>query len=289
MDDVFEGVLDSDGASAFLRAPDGARLLADELIWPGYLSHWHGRGVRARRLPQRDYERGRPIVILWPDEPRPAPPFVELYYNERLIRYPSSRLGHLSVDVDGEVFNFAMLRNEIEVLTPEEYFYRPALGEFAPDPIGGTYREDPVRPYYDKFGRLFMRTVHVLHVEGMDTRALSARLHRAMEEILSTPADPRRPDRWGGFSTMTRSCATIVRDALRDTGHPELDGVFPRDVFVAAAWHLSAPRWKGALRVSLRRMPQLRVHEAPPSRMTPLLDPRNRVRLGLLALRGLRL
>ena len=44
--------------------------------------------------------------------------------------------------------------NENEVITPEENFYRPALGEFAPSPTTGRFALDEnSRNYYDKFGR----------------------------------------------------------------------------------------------------------------------------------------
>ena len=65
------------------------------------------------------------------------------------------------------------LMNENEIITEEEFFYRPALGEFAPSPNNGKYEilEDGT-PYYDKFGRNFMRTIHVLRIEGIDVEKL---------------------------------------------------------------------------------------------------------------------
>jgi len=101
---------------------DGVRYLEGKKIWSGYLAHWSGKKVCARRLPQKDYETGRSILILWPDEPAPEPPFVALYFNERLVKYPLSFLGHLAVLVNGKVFNFSHWMNENEAMSPEEYF-----------------------------------------------------------------------------------------------------------------------------------------------------------------------
>ena len=54
--------------------------------------------------------------------------------NERLTKYFVSYLGHTAVNVNGSIFNFSHLMNENEIMGKEEYFYRPALSEFAPSP-----------------------------------------------------------------------------------------------------------------------------------------------------------
>ena len=51
------------------------------------LLHWKEKPVCGRILPQKDYENKLPIVILWPDIPDTGIPFVELYYNERLVKH----------------------------------------------------------------------------------------------------------------------------------------------------------------------------------------------------------
>ena len=79
----------------------------------GYVKHWKNTKVNARRLEQLDYENGKPIIIMWPDEPIPKKPFVHIYYNERLVKYWQSTLGHLAIDVNGKIFNFAEKYNEI--------------------------------------------------------------------------------------------------------------------------------------------------------------------------------
>jgi hypothetical protein len=96
-DMMYRGALTTTGRTPFLLADDGTLYLEDEIIWSGYLSHWSGRKVCARRLLQKDYEARKPIIILWPDIPALEEPFVDLYFNERLVKYPVSFLGHLAV------------------------------------------------------------------------------------------------------------------------------------------------------------------------------------------------
>lgn len=281
--DVMKGILTAQNGAFFLLAEDGTRYLEDEAIWSGYLTHWSGLNVCARRLPERDYETGRPIVILWPDVPEPAEPSAELYFNERLVKYPASRLGHLAVNVNGEIFNFSHMINENEAMKPEEYFYRPALGEFAPHPV--TRRdnlEDPQKPYYDKFGRLFMRTIHVLRMEGLDTKRLATFLHRQLDIIHDTPPNPKKPGKYAAFNFFTRSCTTIIRDGLRDLGYQKIGGIFPRELFVNTAYFFLKQNLNPSVRVSCRRLHQLFVPEAAQSAMPPLLNPVNRWKNAIL-------
>jgi hypothetical protein len=272
------GVLRQEGGKSYLLGKSGDRFLESSMIWEGYLKYWRDKEVCARLLPQSDYIEGNPIVIMWPYEEPPSTPFVELYYNERLVKYPASTLGHFAVNVNGEIFNFSHLLNENEVIKREEYFYRPALGEFAPHPELGVFNvDDPERPYYDKFGRLFMRTIHVLHIEGIDTEHLSRIYHRALETIHSTPINPKRPEKYPDFNIFTRSCTTIIRDGLREYGFRRIGGIFPRDLFVNIAFHLLKGD-RGDIEVKLFRMKQLKVPEAPYSALTPFLNPLNRIR-----------
>ena len=83
------------------------KIFENEKIWDGYVKHWENTAVIARRLTQLDYEDGSPIIIMWPDEPIPDKPFVQIYYNERLVKYFDSTLGHLAINVNGKIFNFA--------------------------------------------------------------------------------------------------------------------------------------------------------------------------------------
>ncbi|HRV44511.1 MAG TPA: hypothetical protein P5208_04345, partial [Smithellaceae bacterium] len=126
---IYRGVLTKTGERSFLAGENGSRHLEGEKIWSGYLAHWSGKKVCARRLPQIDYETGRPIILVWPEAPVPDISRVEIYFNERLVKYPLSFLGHLAVQVNGKVFNFSHWMNENEAMSPEEYFFRPALGE----------------------------------------------------------------------------------------------------------------------------------------------------------------
>lgn len=277
-DGIFRGALVvRDGVPALLDDA-GTDLLPGERIWAGYALHWTGRRVCARRLAQRDYETGAPIVIMWPERPSAREPFAELYYNERLVKYPASRFGHAAINVNGGVFNFSHLINENEEISEEEYLYRPAMGEFAPHPVTGRFDvSDPGRPYYDKFGRNFMRTIHVLRIEGIDTDRLAAYYRDQLAANRNAP-DPARPEKYRDFSVVSRSCVTIIRDGLRAGGVPAIAGLFPRDLFVSAAYRLTRPRAQAGLRVRLYRMPRLAVPEAPPSAPTPLINPMNRLR-----------
>ena len=279
MKKIFKGVLTQEKGNTFLVGTGGRRLLATELIWSGYLTHWIGKVVFARYLPQRDYEREEPIVIMRPHRREAEVPSVGLYFNERLPKYRASFFGHIAVDVDGEVFNFSHLLNENEVMTREEYFYRPALGEFAPHPETGRFDTGNAnRPYYDKFGRLFMRSVHVLRIEGLKTGRLSEIYHNMLRRIHSAPPDPRRPEKYKGFNVLTRNCATLIRDGLRRYGFPQIRGILPRELFLCTVYHFRKLEKKGALKTALIKMKQLKVPEAPYSAGVPILNPINRVR-----------
>ncbi len=276
---IYRGVLTKTAERSFLAGENGSRHLEGEKIWSGYLAHWSGKKVCARRLPQIDYETGRPIILVWPEAPVPDISRVEIYFNERLVKYPLSFLGHLAVQVNGKVFNFSHWMNENEAMSPEEYFFRPALGEFAPDPASGRDNtENPQRPYYDKFGRLFMRNIHVLKISGMDTRRLSGFFLTELEKIRSTPPDPKEPGKYRDFHILTRSCATIIRDGFQSLGFEKISGVFPRDLFVSMAYFFLKRQRLPNVRACLHKLQQLQVPEAPPSAMPPLLNPRNRYR-----------
>ena len=275
-DIIYKGIL-TPGDPPFLLGADGSTYFEDEIIWSGYLTHWSGMKVCARRLPQRDYEKDRPIIIMWPDAPLPEGPFVELYFNERLIKYPVSFLGHLAVNVNGEIFNFSHLINENEAMKREEYFYRPAQGEFAPHPVSGRDNaDDPQKPYYDKFGRLFMRTIHALRISGLDTIKLSLCFHGELEKIRNTKPDPKRPGHYADFSIFTRSCSTVIRDGFRHSGFKNISGIFPRELFVNIAHYFLKQINQPLIKACPFTMHQLHVPEAASSAMPPLLNPLNR-------------
>lgn len=275
---------------AFILGDNGEKYLEEAPIWTGYLTHWQDKKVRARFLPQHDYETGKPIVLMWPGTPGPTRPYFELYYNERLVMYPISVCGHNAIDVNGEVFNFSHLLNENEVMSPEEYFYRPALGEFAPAP--GKSRVDlrnKEKPYYDRFGRLFMRTIHALRVEWPDSPAqrsnreaklflekLANYFHHKLQQVHAAPRHPRKPEQYRDFNFFTESCTTIIRDGLRQAGFPSIRGILPRDMFVNAAHHFLQEQKKRNYRATLYMMPQLKTTETPYSKPTPLINPLNR-------------
>ncbi len=273
---VFKGTLRQINSKAFIESSGGKRYLEDELIWSGYARHWKGRKVFARHLEEKDYENNRPIVIVWPDIPSPIEPFVELYYNERLVKYRASVFGHIAINVNGEIFNFSHKINENEIVAPEEYFYRPPLGGFAPHPETGRFNVDNSgKPYYDKFGRNFMRTIHVLHIEGLDTGRLTDFFNKKLDGVYNAPVDPEDPEKYSEFSVVANSCTTIIRDGFREYGFRNIAGFFPRDLFINAVYHFTKKENDRSVGTELFRMKQLKVPEADYSAMTPIINPVN--------------
>jgi len=270
---MVHGRLTQENDASFILDGNGMRHFENRVIWDGYLSHWSGEKVFARELEQRDYETNESIIIIWPDVTDPDGPFIDLYYNERLIKYVTSLLGHTAINVNGSIFNFSHLMNENEIMAKEEYFYRPALGEFAPSPNNGLFEilEDG-RAFYDKFGRNFMRTIHRIRVFGLDTEKMMAILKQSLANILNTPPNPKNPEKYRDFSMVSNNCATVIRDAFNECGFPEIKGRFPRDLFVNATYHLFH---HPELDVQYIKLPQLTVAEAPKSMVSPLVNPRN--------------
>jgi len=270
---TYTGILRVKGKSTYLETVDGEKIFENDKIWDGYIKHWKNTPVNARRLAQLDYDDAKPIIIMWPDEPEPTTPVVHIYYNERLVKYFDSTMGHLAINVNGKIFNFAKKINENEILTKEEYFYRPALGEFGPSPNTGK-QEISVKgkSYFDKFGRNFMRGVHVLHIEGINTAKLYGILIKELDIIHNTPPTPEEPENYPDFHVIKRSCTSIVRNGLREYGFINVKGVVPRDFFVNAAYTLKKEK---ALKVRIYQMPQLVVPDCPKSKPTVLFNWKN--------------
>jgi hypothetical protein len=279
-DFVVSGVLGRGSDAGYIQTDDGRRITMSEPIWSGYLTHWLGRRVKVYRLPQRDYYSGAQILLLAPDEPAPEYPYVDLYYNECLRGYLSSLFGHLAINVDGKVFSFSETLNENEEMTPEEFFYRPALGEFSGHPDTRVFDvSDPERPYYDKFGRRFMRTIHAIRIKGLDTVRLIEILQTEVRVIHETPLDPHRPYKYRDFHSIHRSCTSILRDALREAGLREVSGVIPRELFLSVAYQATRLNRSNLLSVCAIRLEQLKVPERSYSRPSPILNPLNHLRL----------
>ena len=273
MGETVTGVLSVENKKTFIKGPSGQNYLKNEHIWDGYVAHWENQTVHARRLLQKDYDTGKHIYLLWPKKEQKSVPFFELYYNERLVKYTASSLGHNAINIGGDIFNFSHLMNENEVITPEEYFYRPALGEFAPSPTTGRFALNiNGRNYFDKFGRNFMRTIHVLRVEGINEASLSNIFNEELKVIHNTDPHPKSPEKYKDFNFFHRSCATILRDGLRKYGLKKIKGVFPLDFFASAATICSGIQ---ELKSTLFTMPQLLVKEAPPSVTIPFMNPCN--------------
>ena len=281
------GVLRNEGDTVFIESGDGSRFFEEHILWKGYQSHWLNQKVQARMLPQKDYQKGQNIILLWPFRETDSEPFIELYYNERLVKYPASLLGHLAVNVNNEIFNFSHLLNENEIITPEEYFYRPALGEFSPHPEKKCFNTDDLsHPYYDKFGRNFMRTIHVARIVGVDTKRLSEYYKEQLRIIHATISNPVKPEKYSDFNFITRSCTTIIRDGLNEIGFSKLKGIFPRDMFISATWDFLTHHKAGTLKMALRVMKQIKVEEAEYSKLSPLMNTTNMLKYRLLKKKG---
>ncbi|MFQ6677365.1 MAG: hypothetical protein ACE5D0_03500 [Fidelibacterota bacterium] len=285
---IIKGVLSEKDGKSFILGRDGEKHFENHLIWDGYLTHWLNKEVSARMLPQTDYETKKPIIIMWPDIQRISEPIVEFYYNERLVKYLISFFGHNAISINNDIYNFSHMINENEIMTQEEYFYRPALGEFAPSPNNGKFEilEDG-KAYYDKFGRNFMRTIHVLRIKGMDTDKLSTIYNEELDAIHHAPVNPKKPEKYAEFNFLDRSCSTIIRDGLIKYGFKNLKGILPRDLFVNLIYNINNQKSKMNVKMELYTMPQLKVPESPESTMTPILNWKNRKRYNELKKLGL--
>jgi len=94
------------------------------------------------------------------------------------------------------------------------------------------------KAYYDKFGRQFMRTIHVIRILGMDIGKLSHIYDNELETIHQTPVDPKAPAKYKDFNFFNRSCSTIIRDGLIAYGFKDICGILPRDLFVNILYNL---------------------------------------------------
>ncbi|MBT3477961.1 MAG: hypothetical protein HOD10_07205 [Candidatus Marinimicrobia bacterium] len=276
---VYRGILRCKNNNSYLETSSGERILEDARIWDGYLKHWENQSICARALPQKDYELREAIIIIWPDVPKSEVPYIEIYFNERLVKYPASTFGHNAINVNGEFFNFSHLINENESMDESEFMYRPALGEFAPSPRTGDFEimEDGTA-YFDKFGRNFMRSIHVIRVEGLDTERLAGIYHNELKLIHETPVYPENPEKYRDFSFFNRNCTTIIRDGLRKYGFNKVSGILPRDFFISTTWEMVNAQKRQDLNIHLYKRPQLKVQEAPYSQLTPPINPMNWVR-----------
>jgi hypothetical protein len=277
------GVLRRNAEGEYLDTSAGQPVKVSERLWAGYIEHWLGQRVRMYRLRERDYDSGAQILLLAPDVPSPTPPYVELYYNECLPGYVSSLFGHLAINVDGRVFSFSETLNENEAISPEEFLYRPAMGEFAAHPDTQSFNvADPNRPYFENFGRRFMRSIHALHIQGLDTARLTELLCLEIRIIGEKTPYPRRPHKYRDFHVIRRSCTSLIRDALREAGLREVSGILPRELFLNVAYQATRPDIRHSISVRASRLEQLKVPERPYSRPSPILNPLTRLKLSQL-------
>ncbi len=272
------GILRSDGKKHWVEGQRGACLWEEGCIWDGYVRHWLNQPVCGRLLQERGYDTDRRLLMLWPGDfdDRLQTPHFQIYLNERLTNFRGSLLGHSAINVRGRAFNFSYRRNENEAVPVEEYLYRPALGQFGVHPVRGRVDgEFNGRPYYNNFGRLFGRTIHVLHVETSEEVAgrLSAFFQTKMDIIRNAPVVQEAPNSNPFFHFYRRNCATIIRDGLRRAGPFPVRGVTPMDLFESALMHFRREANRGTCRVGLWSMRQLKVPEAPYSAMVRGINP----------------
>ena len=277
---MIKGILKNVDGQSYILSDNGKEYFKERIIWDGYVHHWNEQKICSRELTQKDYDQELPIIICWPDILEPETPFVDLYYNERLVKYFASLLGHTAINVNGAIFNFSHLINENEIISKEEYFYRPALGEFAPSPHNGIFEIlDNGKVFYDKFGRNFMRSIHRIRITGIDTDWIMSELKERLNLIINTPSDPSNIEKYKDFSFFSNNCATIIRDAFHTIGYRKIKGRFPRELFISAAYHLSNIN---GLNIEYSFLPQLKVPEAPLSMVSPILNPLNYFRFNKL-------
>ena len=273
---ITQGILLKNGPTSYILDDNSKKHFQNRPIWSGYIKHWTGKRVCARILPQLDYENRDPIIIMWPNDDKTGDDFIELYYNEKLLRYPISFLGHIAININGNIFNFSNMINENEIISHEEYFHRPALGEFAPHPELGVFNaDDENRPYLDKFGRQFMRTIHVLRIHGLDAEKFLKIFKAQLEIIHNTPKSLKNPEKYRDFKMFTRSCTTIIRDGFREYGFTKISGMFPRDLFIDVWYNFTKKIKTEKIKVQFYKMPQLKVPEVPYSKKTVIINPIN--------------
>jgi hypothetical protein len=129
-----------------------------------------------------------------------------------------------------------------------------------------------------------MRTVHVVQLTGVPTQGLKIALSRELNRIHKTPPHPSKPDSYRDFHLFKRNCTTLIRDALKDWGFKKIRGILPRELFSSTARHFLKIHSAGA-KIRRFRLNQLKVPEAPYSRMVPIFNPLNRVWEWKLAIR----
>jgi hypothetical protein len=262
--ETIAGRLISKAGETYILTQNGEKKFTQAAIWHGYLQHFQNQRVLGRLLPQTDYETGRPIALLWPETKKESELFLEIYFNERLPNYLGSIFGHSAININGQIFNFAHKLNENEVLTWEEYFFRPAMGEFAPGPNGKYDISNPHRPYYDKFGRRFMRTVVSLRVTGIkNTSFLLKYFHASMKKIKTQTVKAHAPDINHYFNLAFYNCVTELHAGLTAWGLKNLHNRFPLDFFLSCKQELTKLAAKQRWRISVAKLPQFKVPEAP--------------------------
>jgi hypothetical protein len=112
-------------------------------------------------------------------------------------------------------------------------------------------------------------------VEGADVEQLRTHCDAELKRIHQAPRDPKKPEKYSEFNFFTRSCTTIIRDALRTIGFTNVKGIIPRDMFVSAVAELFRARQRGIVQCRFYLKPQLLVPEAPPSKRSWVMNPRN--------------
>lgn len=283
MNEKYSGILIKRDEKFVLLSNYGAYLFSDRIIWEGYGQYFLNHNIEVSELEDTDYEKCEKILLMYPLPVKQESDFIELYYNERLVKYPASRFGHLSLNCNGTVFNFSHLINECEIISEEEYFFRPALGHFSPNPQTNLADyTNPEKLYYDKFGRLFMRNVHVLRLSNVDSSKLANVLTKRMklfkEAGLGAPSDKN-----SAFRPLSHNCVTEIADALKECGFGAGSHFIPRDCFAVTGSHWRRLAEKSGYDFSYYIMKQMPVKEAKPSKLAFLINPFNYLRWIILS------
>jgi hypothetical protein len=171
------------------------------------------------------------------------------------------------------------------ILPEKDYITEKNIVLLWPDGLFDT--SDPERPYLDKFGRQFMRTIHVARITGRETSGLESILRRKLKDIFDTPVDSAEPEYYRDFSKFSNICTTIIRDSLREWGFDRVKGIFPGEMFISAVWEFRKRSKSGGFNLSVFTRDQLMVDEAPASTHSPILNPVNFVKNVILNAEGI--
>lgn len=299
---IRQGVLTCEGGRPVLVSG------RERMILPG--PFWEGwTAMLAREVvyfPAADLQPPCP-VILPAEEQADSDDEVEILFLHRLRGQLASLFGHIAIVVRGRVWNFSAVLAENEVLTVDEFYWRPCLPPFLPEEEGcltvlegvdpdsvsvrteGGQQEETTCPdnrsakkgglRVDRYGRRFMRSLDRIKISGLSPAQLS-NLEKSLTELMervykAAPSSCRGESPY--FSAWKMNCAGFVREAFALAGLANFQSHFPRDLFIEIGWHFirQARQAGSSLRVKYgQRIPQFPVPGIrASSSAVPLLNP----------------